>query len=337
MKKFLWTLLLSCSLLAPAARANITVGTTTIEMKDASRNRAVTSELWFEAAPGSRAEDFSVLPPLAAISIARNAQPKPGTERRPLIVISHGNWSTRYGQGWLAIELVKAGYWVLTPSHPGTMNGDLRAESRARLWERSQDVSFALTQLLNDPVWAARIDAQRIGFVGHSFGGWTGVSLAGGVYDYARQLQACKDMQPKDLYCEGQVKEDEPSWATKDGTASFKDARFRAFYLMATGPASGFSPESLKGITVPVVLDTAKQDTVLAPQVGSSLLARTIPGAREIVRDVSHFVYVPICRPVVGRLLAAQICTDAPGADRQTVHTQVAADVKGFFAAQLGN
>ena len=198
---------------------------------------------------------------------------------------------------------------MLTPSHPGTMFGDLRPEYRARLWERSLDVSFALTELLKDPVWSSRIDPARIGFVGHSFGGWTGVSLAGGLYDYARQLQHCK--------------------------ASYKDQRIRAFYAMASGVAAGFDPVSLQGVTAPMVFDTAKFDTVLAPQAGSSLFAQLIPGAREIVRDVGHFSYGPSCRPVIGKLLAGQVCTDPDGVVRNDLHVKVSADATAFFAASL--
>ena len=42
----------------------------------------------------------------------------------------------------------------------------------------------------------------------HSFGGWTGVSLAGGRYDPVRQRAACAAMAKKDFYCDGTLKDD---------------------------------------------------------------------------------------------------------------------------------
>ena len=67
-----------------------------------------------------------------------------------------------------------------------------RVAGRYRLWDRSRDVSFALDEVLKQPKWAALIDETRIGFVGHSFGGWTGVSLAGGRYDPGQQRAFCE-------------------------------------------------------------------------------------------------------------------------------------------------
>lgn len=319
---------------AALAQQPIVVGTKSIEMNDAGRSRPFTSEVWFEAADGVKAESFTALPPIEPLMIAPQSQAA-NMRAKPLIILSHGNWATRYAYGWLATELVRAGYIVLSPSHPGTMNGDLRPEYRARLWERSLDVSFALTELLKDPVWASRIDAKRIGFVGHSFGGWAGVNLAGGRYDYSRQLQGCKGMAQKDQYCEGLVKDYNPQTPIEDGKGNFKDERIRAYYMMASGVAAGFDAQSLKNITAPMVFDTAKFDTVLAPGSGSSLFAQSIPSAREIVREVGHFSYGPVCRPIVGKLLAGQICTDPEGVDRKVVHAKVAKDATEFFNLQL--
>jgi predicted dienelactone hydrolase len=232
---------------------------------------------------------------------------------------------------------VRAGYIVLTTSHPGTMNGDLRTEYRLRLWERSKDVSFALTEILKNPTWAARIDTQKIGFAGHSFGAWTGVSLAGGRYDFARQLQACKAMPDKDQYCTGLIKDYTSELKTSDSADQYLDSRFRAFYLMAGGPGAGFTPESLSAIRVPMLFDTAKFDTVLAPAAGSSLIASQVPGAREIVREVGHFTYAPICRPIIGRAVIGQICVDPDGVERKQVHAQVGKDAISFFRASFSN
>jgi predicted dienelactone hydrolase len=319
----------------PSATAAPVVGTYTIAVKDAARNRALDTEIWFQAAAGTKAEDVSPLLPIAAISIAPNATPAPEFKARPLIVISHGNWGTRRSQGWLATRLVQAGYVVISPSHPGTMNDDRSTAGALRLWDRSQDVRVALTAVLGDPRWAGLIDASRIGFWGHSFGGWTGVSLAGGRYDFKALLTACQAQQPQDMYCKGSTTEDlsQISMAGSDG--DYTDARFKAFYLTAVGPGSSFTAASLKTIALPMRFDTAQFDDVLAPAINATRLAATITGATEIVRPVGHFVYVPICRPFIGRALANLICTDPSGVDRADVHQKVAADTIAFFDKQL--
>ena len=210
--------------LAPAARAGLllaillhttmagaadsVVGTATLNLENKPTGRKVTSELWFRTAPDAGIEWFSPRLPLRSIPIARDADPQPSPRKRPLIVVSHGNWGSRFSQGWLALELVKAGYVVLSTSHPGTIGDDQTAAGRYRLWDRSRDVSFAVDEVLKNPKWAALIDHDRIGFVGHSFGGWTGVSLAGGRYDPVRQRAFCQSVELKDFYCENTLKDD---------------------------------------------------------------------------------------------------------------------------------
>lgn len=311
------------------------VGTASIEMENQANSRKSVSELWFETAADAKVENFSPRLPLRSIAIARNAAPLPSARKRPLIVISHGNWGSRFSQGWLALELVRNGYVVLSTSHPGTLGDEQTAAGRYRLWDRSRDVSFAIDAILKHPKWTALIDPGRIGFVGHSFGGWAGVSLAGGRFDPQLQRAACAKAAKKDLYCEGTLKDDIAGVPANDAGESFRDARIKAFYIMGSGPAQGFAAESLPAISVPFVVDTAQFDEVLAPQANSSALARQIAGAREVIRPVGHFAYVPECRWLLGPVLASvagiPICNDPDGVDRASVHRQVTRDVIEFF------
>jgi predicted dienelactone hydrolase len=333
-------LVVAAILCAGAAASGQPVGTASIDV-NAGAHRDFTSEFWFEAAPGEKVEGFAARPPLRAIQIARNAQPAPDRGKRPLIVISHGNWGSRYSQGWLAIRLVNAGFVVLSTSHPGTLGDDQSVAGRLRLWDRSRDVSSALTELLRHPKWSGLVDEDRIGFVGHSFGGWTGVSLAGGMYDPALQRSACERATSRDFYCEGTLKDDISGVAVSDAADSFRDGRIGAFYIMASGPGQGFSSEALRSIDVPFVIDTAEADEILEPKSNSSHLARHIPNAREIVRPVGHFAYVPECKWLIGSILAriagAPICNDPRGVDRAAVHERITADVIAFFKEQLSN
>ncbi|MBI5719602.1 MAG: hypothetical protein HZC37_18180 [Burkholderiales bacterium] len=312
-------------------------GVAMIEVNHAGRNAA--SAIWYEAAGDAAAQTQSIRLPLRPIPLARNAAPAPNHGRRALIVLSHGNWGGPYSQAWLAARLVAAGFVVLSTSHPGTTGDDQSAAGRWRLWDRSSDVTAALTRLLEHPEWSVLVDPQRIGFAGHSFGGWTGVSLAGGRYDPLRQRAACETMAKKDLYCDSTLKDDLQGVEIADASASYADPRIKAFYLMAAGPAAGFSDASLQAIRAPFVVDTADFDEVLDARHHSSPLARRIHQAREIVRSAGHFAYVPLCRPFVGAIAARAaglpICDDAPGVDRATVHRQVAADVVAFFDAVL--
>src|SRR5262245_43558219 len=145
-----------------AGAADSVVGTATLDLLHRPTGRKVTSELWFKTSADVKAEWFSPRLPLRPIPIARNADPQPPLRKQPLIVVSHGNWGTRFSQGWLALELVKAGYIVLSTSHPGTIADDQTAAGRYRLWDRSRDVSFALSEVLPNAKWAALIDESRV-------------------------------------------------------------------------------------------------------------------------------------------------------------------------------
>jgi predicted dienelactone hydrolase len=332
-------LLLATVLHTTLAAADGVVGTATLELDNKATGRKVTTELWFEAAPDAKIEWFSPRLPLRSIPIARNAPPRLSVGKRPLIVISHGNWGLRFSQGWLARELVLSGYLVLSTSHPGTLGDDQTVAGRYRLWDRSLDVSFAIGEVLKDQKWAALIDEHRIGFVGHSFGGWTGVSLAGGRYDPGLQRTICEKALKKDFYCDATLKDDVAVVPANDAGESFRDARIKAFHIMASGPGQGFIAQSLKLISVPFVVDTAQFDEVLNPLVNSIAIARQIPSAREVTRPVGHFVYVPECRwligPILSKLAGLPLCDDPSGVDRAQVHKQVASDVIDFFGKNL--
>jgi predicted dienelactone hydrolase len=320
-----------------AAMPNIIVGSTTLAINDSARGRNLPSEIWYRAQAGTASGSFSPLLPIAAIEISKDAVPEQGASKRPLIVISHGNWGTRFSQGWMARQLVQAGYVVLTPSHPGTMNDDRNMAGAVRLWDRSQDVRRVLDQVLADPQWQALIDSTRIGFLGHSFGGWTGISLAGGRFDHAAQLAACQAQSPKDMYCAGMTGEDLSAISLAGSDGDYRDPRIKAMYLVATGPGRGMTAASLQQIRVPIVFDTARMDDVLAAADNSTWLAANISGATEVVREVGHFSYVPLCRPVIGKIAASLICTDPPGVDRPAVHQAVGVNAVTFFDQQLSS
>ncbi|MEM6930044.1 MAG: hypothetical protein AAF602_24105, partial [Myxococcota bacterium] len=124
----------------PVGKEGALVGIQTLELRDAARGRDVTTEMWFEPVPSAQGASFSVLPPIRPLFVAQDAAPE-DVGPRPLVVLSHGNWGLRYSLGWLAQSLVREGYLVASPTHPGTTREDRSLEGSFRLWERSLDVS----------------------------------------------------------------------------------------------------------------------------------------------------------------------------------------------------
>lgn len=110
----------------------------------------------------------------------------------PLIVFSHSSGGNRTSAGYLCTHLASHGYIVAAMDHAETVAPPLApvpdesaAERRARvsaiIAARVPDVRFLLDILLGSGGEAVAggcaADADRIGVVGHSFGGWTALAV----------------------------------------------------------------------------------------------------------------------------------------------------------------
>ncbi len=115
---------------------------------------------------------------------------------RPLLVVSHGLGGSREGLEYLGQAWAAAGFLCIHPQHLGSDEGVWKgaANPEAALRravanprnaiDRARDVSFVLDEALQasrtpDSPLFRRIDAQKIGVAGHSFGAWTALAAAG--------------------------------------------------------------------------------------------------------------------------------------------------------------
>ncbi len=120
--------------------------------------------------------------------------------RYPLLVFSHGNGGVRHQNVFQMDHLASHGYIVVSPDHTGNAavtplpDRALRYNNEGRGFSaknRPLDVSFLITRLLaasdgkpkeggaKSASWlAGAIDAEKIGVLGHSFGGFTACRVA---------------------------------------------------------------------------------------------------------------------------------------------------------------
>ncbi|ESA34588.1 dienelactone hydrolase [Leptolyngbya sp. Heron Island J] len=108
----------------------------------------------------------------------------------PLVVISHGFGGSRTNFVDIAQHLASHGIAVAAIEHPGSnlqqlknlVAGNASASMAANEFvDRPQDVSYLLDYLEthNQGQLASRLDLDKIGVMGHSFGGYTALALTG--------------------------------------------------------------------------------------------------------------------------------------------------------------
>ncbi|MFZ1991288.1 MAG: hypothetical protein WAW96_16130 [Alphaproteobacteria bacterium] len=180
----------------PFARGPFPVSVRTIEAHDATRNRSFPVEIWFPAAARYAGRDLApetqdsfragANQTLRRQSAVRDAAAAP--ERFPLIVFSHHSGGGRRAATFLHTHLASYGYVVAAMDHSELIApelafklGDSKEQAAARIdgmiSSRVPDIRFLIDHLLDHASgFGLTLDSDRIGIIGHSFGGWTALA-----------------------------------------------------------------------------------------------------------------------------------------------------------------
>ncbi len=122
------------------------------------------------------------------------ADAPPAGEHFPVIVLSHGYGNDPVMLSWLAENLATKGYVVVAPEHRDPPNWD-RAKAPAGLLSRPLDINGTLTAI-HAGMLGKLVDADRLGLIGYSYGGYGVLAAAGARLDPASPAVA---LLPKDL------------------------------------------------------------------------------------------------------------------------------------------
>lgn len=179
----------------PFDRGPFPAGVRTVRALDPVRNRLFPCEIWYPATARYAGQDLVTetqdtfqLPQINSPRIqqaVRDAGAQPGTF--PLALYSHAGGGHRRAATFLCTHLASHGYVVAALDHSEVLTNELaRKENeteaqKTRRWEavisnRVPDVRFLLDQVLSREA-GLNVDPDRIGIVGHSFGGWTALAL----------------------------------------------------------------------------------------------------------------------------------------------------------------
>jgi len=198
---------------APATQTGpFPVGNASFILEDVARpmgcgagHRRLVTEVWYPAAeeavgwPENFVSDFMLNQEEAArerfgeesltdlpTGSFRDAPLHPGAAAMPILIFSHGFSSNRFQNFTMANHLASRGFLVVAPDH--TCNAMIAplpdgpvffsfADIPFSLWERIADIRFLIEVFSARPpeMFECRLDTERIGLWGHSFGGITAI------------------------------------------------------------------------------------------------------------------------------------------------------------------
>lgn len=304
-------------------------GISTLRLYDNNRGRPLITEVWYPVDEQIPAQPVGGL--WVRCPEARDAPLKSSTSKYPLVVMSHGNGGDRMNTAWLAEILAANGYIIAAVDHHGNTWNNKIAECFVKIWERPQDISFVIDRLVQDSRFSPYIDSAKIGFIGYSLGGQTGLWIAGGrVRPFEKpSLKEIQDEQTLDLVSQETIDSIDFSPMRK----SYQDSRVSAMFLMAPAFANIFDIHSLQSIQVPVYIVASEGDKVVPLEKSATLLTSQMKRvACTLIPGVaSHYVFLNEASRGGHLMLDRSIALDPPTVDRKKIHEEIGLAAVEFF------
>ncbi|MQR01188.1 alpha/beta hydrolase family protein [Glaciimonas soli] len=266
--------------------------------------------------------------------VAFNGVPDlPPNGLKGLILLSHGTGGSLMAHYNLAQRLAQHGYLVAALQHSGdNWNDRSLVLSPNYFSERALQLSRLLDVVLADPQWRDHIPLERIGALGHSAGGFSVLSLAGGIADRQLAQQHCEAVNDDQLFCTLVANPDEAM--THSAPVDVMDGRIKAVFAMAPNGIL-FTAASMQRMIAAIQIVTAEKDSVLPAQYHASWLRAHLPQAHfEEVSNAGHFAFM--AQPATTLPSdAGDAAENPPGFDRGAYLLKLEQQVVAFFDQNL--
>ncbi|MBQ0709202.1 MULTISPECIES: dienelactone hydrolase [unclassified Ochrobactrum] len=328
---YLKLLLTACALLIALvpvkAGSNEGVGVEKLDVTDPVAQRPMDAVAFF---PSSLPTGETSIGPY---QVAASKLGKIGESRYPVIVISHGSAGSMWSHHDLASVLARKGNIVISVTHPGDNFRDTsQVGAVSSIYGRPAQITAVLNAALKSEMLAPHVDSNRIGFIGFSAGGTTGLILAGAKPTFSRLESYCTQRPDDRHVCEaqGKIRNDRPELAPS------LDPRIRSLVLLAPFSVI-FPPEDLKRISVPALIFVGSEDKELSPSDNAIALAHELASktALEVISNAGHFTFLAPCSSQLTQS-APELCIDNPKINRFALHQKINAEIAGFFNRTLG-
>jgi len=306
------------------------VGTQELTLPDEDRPLDVT--IWYPAQPDSSLdEDGTTYTLLLLVGVrgqaVRDAQPATSDAPYPLVIYSHGSGSSRVLSLWLTEHLASHGYVVMAANHPGddvsnTVNNS--SDFPLNYAQRPLDVLRQLdlaADLNASGAFAGLIDVDRTAVIGHSFGGYTALSVGGAALNTDQMRDICA-ANGADNETFGEVCFLVPSIADIAEERGLEtvpagdwplttDPRIQAVVGLApwNGPILSFNDYAK-----PTLLIVGGADRVTVPERDAFTMYRRITDAPAYLATLEladHYIFIDECPPALLTFGAFDACSDA--------------------------
>lgn len=244
----------------------------------------------------------------------------------PLVIFSYGTPGIRFQSLYYVEHLASYGFVVMATEHPGStvvdmLTGQMSEETIVaslgyRPAEILAQIDYAEGLTNGDGVFAGLIDTDNIGVAGHSFGGYTALSVGGAQLNSESIAVSCDDDNPSNnrlctdealsslAAARGIDNRPETLW---DMTT---DERIKAIVPLAPSSVTYFGEAGLANITVPTLLMAGTSDPLLSD---AHLAYESVASDEKYLiefENAGHFIFFVSCNQQMLDLDFHYACSD---------------------------
>jgi predicted dienelactone hydrolase len=322
------------------ARGLYRVGVQTISVTDTARNRTLKLEVWYPAiltADQEKTEYRSQVGKTNYVMPGRAGRDAPILEtvsQFPLLVFSHGQPDNRMQTADLLEHLASQGFVIAAIDHTGSTNADVTALAYADgLVYRPQDILFVMSEL---PKRFPNSDANNIGLIGYSYGGYSSLNAAGIGLDANHTRTYCAGLPIAFFPCA--MLPFLPGLEAQRGANVIQpDPRIKAIFVMAPYGGLWLSEAQLEKMRVPLFVAVGREDFVAVPERDAFMVfARSGSDSKYLLtlEGAGHHVWVA-CPPEVIGTSDEVGCNEPVAWDRARAHALTQHFATAFFKRYL--
>ena len=322
----------------------------TIERTITDEERPLTLTVWYPSNGENAPLQYPFVPPFSVDGFgSRDAEPVQDVAPFPLVIFSHGSGGSRVLSLFLTEHLASQGFVVMAADHPGngaqeTVLGqqDFATNYALRPDDILRQIDYAADVLnVDEGFLAGKIDMERVGVIGHSFGGWTALAASGGRLDFTQLDDYCDQVSEDNNVCfVAPLKDEIAAIRGLDTTPqgpwnATTDTRIKAVIALAPWNAPLLN---VNAVAIPSMIIVGSEDTTTPAERDADVFYAQLPAPRSLVTLElgGHYLFVDECPDVLLRFGAQDVCTD-PVWDMTRAHDIIRHMTTAFMRQYLMN